>query len=144
MTCKLPFKASTLQEEALFLGSIYLSQAQAHVQENGSTELEIDVRRQRDALYGNLLKGPSNLSLPLLSGASAGQPEGQQQLTDSIRILREKHVEYQVPAHHDMIKVCCTARELPVIKLSLGLRCLLCLQEYKLPHARATKHSCTS
>ena len=76
------------------------------MQDGSGSELQIDVMRQLKAIYGDLLKGPSNLSLPQLAGASAGQPEGQQQLTDSIRIMREKHVEFQVPAQHDLIKVC--------------------------------------
>lgn len=83
--------------------------ALAGVQEAGSSELQIDVMRQLKAIYSDLLKGPSNLALPQLTGASTAQPEGQQQLTDSIRIMREKHVEYQVLAQHDLIKVCCAA-----------------------------------
>ena len=88
-----------------------MSKSLAGVQEGVSSELQIDVMRQLKAIYGDLLKGPSNISLPQLAGASTGQPEGQQQLTDSIRIMREKHVEYQVPAQHDLIKVCCIARK---------------------------------
>ena len=64
--------------------------------------------QQLKIMYGDLLKGPWNISMPHITAATAGQPEGQQLLTDSIRIMREKHVEFQVPAQHDLLKVSST------------------------------------
>ena len=64
-----------------------------------------EVAAQVAAIYGDLLRGPRNLSVPQLTAVGAREPEGQRLLTDSIKALREKHVEFLHQAHHDLLKV---------------------------------------
>lgn len=75
------------------------------MQNEGSSEQEVDVMRRLKAMYSTLLTGPLNMALPQMTNSGANQPEGQRLLTDSINFMREKHVEFQVPAQHDLIKV---------------------------------------
>ena len=75
------------------------------MQQKKSSVSDSGIKDQLKAMYADLLRGPRNISPLELDGYGANQPEGQRQLTDSIKALREKHVEFQVPAQHDLLKV---------------------------------------
>ncbi len=59
-----------------------------------------------DAAFGEILAGPRQLPMPTAEGPmGAGNPEGQRYLTDSMRVLRARHVEFAHQAHHDLLAV---------------------------------------
>ncbi|KAK9817682.1 hypothetical protein WJX72_000600 [[Myrmecia] bisecta] len=75
-------------------------QAQTSSGGPASTSHAADIEAKLNAEYGELLRGPRNISLPKASGPlSADSPEGQRYLNDSIKVLREKHVEFIHLAH---------------------------------------------
>ena len=92
-----------------------------------------EVAAQVAAVYGDLLRGPRNMSVPQLMAVGAREPEGQRLLTDSIKALREKHVEFLHQAHHDLLKVR-TATQLDHSRqVQVGLKITLHLPRCELP-----------
>ena len=52
------------------------------------------------------MAGPRQLPMPAADGPmGAGNPEGQRYLTDAMRVLRARHVEFSHQAHHDLLAV---------------------------------------
>ena len=52
------------------------------------------------------MAGPRQLPRPAADGPmGAGNPEGQRYLTDAMRVLRTRHVEFSHQAHHDLLAV---------------------------------------
>lgn len=75
------------------------------VAESLGQAVESDVAKQVNAQYGELLRGPRNVPLPVSEGATTpvSSLEGQRLLGESIRALREQHVEYvHLAARHLM------------------------------------------
>ena len=59
-----------------------------------------------DAAFGEIVAGPRQLPMPTADGPKgAGNPEGQRYLTDAMRVLRARHVEFSHQAHHDLLAV---------------------------------------
>lgn len=65
-------------------------------------------------MYGDILRGPRNLGLPDPKGVGAQQPEGQKILSTSIRVLREKYVEFIHQGRHEIGTVSLSLR-LPIV-----------------------------
>lgn len=59
-----------------------------------------------DAAFGEIMAGPRQLQMPTADGPmGSSNPEGQRYLTDAMRVLRARHVEFSHQAHHDLLAV---------------------------------------
>ena len=74
-----------------------------HAQVNARTAQQAAADASIDAAFGEIVAGPRQLPMPVADGPlGAGNPEGQRYLTDAMKILRARHVEFSHQAHHDL------------------------------------------